>query len=76
MSLNLVKENSSSGYKEDWVHFNPEPFEKNDLPLRKQQLSARVRDCQRTLDVLMQMSDGRTIEHLILSSIDLLQFKV
>lgn len=75
ISYNLV-ECDPGEYTEEWVYFDPIPFEKNDMPLRKRQLPMRVRDCQRTLEVLNQLNDGRSLDHLTLSTVDVIQFKV
>lgn len=75
ISFNLVK-NCDGQYVEEWVNFDTEKFETTDLPLRKRQLPIRIHDCQHTLDVLMQLNDGRTIDHLTLSTLDVSLFKV
>ena len=80
MSYNLVTdpEKKSNTSVEDWIHYKPMEFEKEDMPLRQEQLQLRIRECQRALDNLLKINEGAEdiMQHLTLSSMDLSSFKV
>ena len=76
MSYNLRKDEETNEYVEDWVPYEYMQPETNDLPLRLKQLKCRVRECQKSLDLLIKINDGTAIEQLLLSTVDLKKFKV
>ena len=59
-----------------WIPFKEGPIEDGDEELRNAQISMRVDECRRTLDILEKLNEGLRINHLILSSLTLDQFKV
>jgi hypothetical protein len=75
MSYHLNKD-EEKGYTEEWIPYKPMVFEKEDMTLRQTQLQIRVGECQKTLDLLHALNNGVAIDHLIHSTIDLLNFKV
>jgi hypothetical protein len=76
MSYHLKKDAETNEYVDDWVPYEYMQLETNDLPLRLKQLKCRIRECQKSLDLLIKINDGATIEHLLLSTVDLKKFKV
>ena len=76
MSYNLKKDEKTNNYVEEWLHYKYMQPETNDLPTRQEQLKCRVRECQKSLDLLIKINDGNKIEQLLLSTVDLNQFKV
>lgn len=76
LSYSLVKDSSKDEYMEEWVYYKPMEFQKEDMPLRQEQLQHRIRECQRTLDILTKLNKGTDIDHVLHSKIDLSSFKV
>jgi len=76
MSYHLKKDAETNEYVDDWVPYEYMQLETNDLPLRLKQLKCRIRECQKSLDLLIKINDGATTEHLLLSTVDLKKFKV
>ena len=76
MSYTVKRDQNTGEAMKDWFPHVVMPFEKNELPLRLQQLKVRNRECQTALDLLIKINDGASIEHLLLSTVNLNQFKV
>lgn len=78
MSYTLEREQSirGGGLVERWIPYRPLPFERNDMPSRREQLEIRTRECTQTLDLLARLNDGVQVQHLLHSTMDLVIFKV
>ncbi len=76
MSYTLEKEDNKEDLVEKWIPYKPMQFEKEDMPLRQEQLLHRIRECQLTLDFLLKLNEGADVEHLLHSTMDLGKFKV
>ncbi len=76
LSYNLVKDSQGNYKKKEWVEFSPTIPEKDDMSLRNSQLLFRAQECIRTLDILIKLNEGQPLNHLLLSTVDLNQFKV
>ncbi|XP_046455783.1 platelet-activating factor acetylhydrolase-like isoform X1 [Daphnia pulex] len=76
MSYTLEREQSiRGGLVERWIPYRPLPFERNDMPSRREQLEIRTRECTQTLDLLARLNDGVQVQHLLHSTMDLAIFK-
>lgn len=77
MTYTLEKEpNAKGGLVEKWIPYKPMQFEKDDMPLRQEQLQIRTRECSQTLDLLFKLDEGVELEHILHSPMNLGAFKV
>ncbi|XP_057378065.1 platelet-activating factor acetylhydrolase-like [Daphnia carinata] len=72
MSYSIDKE-ANKGPLMKWIPYKPMQFEKDDMPLRQQQLQIRIGECSQTLDLLFKLNEGT--EHTPQSSVNLGAFK-
>ncbi|XP_057378526.1 platelet-activating factor acetylhydrolase-like [Daphnia carinata] len=76
MTYSLEKEpNAKGGLVEKWIPYKPMQFEKDDMPLRQEQLQIRTRECSQALDLLYKLDEGVELEHVLYSSMNLGAFK-
>ena len=76
MSYHLNKDEEKGSHTEEWIPYRPMEFEKEDMSMRQTQLQMRIEECKKTLDLLHTLNDGIALEHLIHSTIDLINLKV
>ncbi|KZS11692.1 Platelet-activating factor acetylhydrolase [Daphnia magna] len=74
MSFSIEK-GQNKGPLTKWIPYQPMQFEKDDMPLRQQQLQIRMRECSQTLDLLFKLNGGAELEYISQSSMNLASFK-
>ena len=74
MTYHLKKEVEQEELIEDWMPF--EEMEYEDMTYRQNQLEIRIQECRRALDLLHLLNDGKQIDNVLLTTNDLIQFKV
>lgn len=76
MSYTLEKDDTSDELVQKWVPYKAMDFEKDDMPLRQEQLSLRIRECQQTLNFLFKLNEGNDVGQILHSTLNLGLFKV
>lgn len=76
MSYSLEKDENSEELVKKWIPYKAMDFEKDDMPLRQEQLSLRIRECQQTLNFLDKLNKGNDVGPVLLSTLSLEHFKV
>lgn len=74
MTYHLKKEVEQEELIEEWMPF--EEMEYEDMPYRQNQLQIRTKECRRALDLLHLLNEGKPIDNVLLTTNDLMQFKV
>ena len=76
MTYNLEKDEETGALVEKWIPYKPMPFEKNELPQRKEQLLVRTNNCQKVLDFLYKLNNGEATGDVLRTTVCLKDFKV